>query len=206
MNATQQKLVEMKKNIPDCTSSRQRLRSILSDYFPMDKQLINSILNAYDEDVEAKLKSSKDRTLTALQLIRVIQNDYGLTAVSARSAVEAWCYMLAYTDIAEALGEMDIVQNQPAAPIPSARSSSTYQLGFGIYKAGVDFPAGEVCLEVRTSGVPKVYYGIGKNPNRIDADEYFADKTYIHVTNGQFLKLENYCNTDEVKIIASSST
>ena len=57
MNDVQQKLIEMRKNIPDCTSSRQRLRSILSDYFPTEKQLINSILNAYDEDIQASLTS-----------------------------------------------------------------------------------------------------------------------------------------------------
>ena len=89
MNAVQQKLIEMKKNIPDCSSSRQRLRSILSDYFPTEKQLINSILNAYDEDVETKLRSSSDPTLTALQMIKVLQNDYGLSNASAHNAIAA---------------------------------------------------------------------------------------------------------------------
>ena len=192
MNATQQKLVEMKKNIPDCTSSRQRLRSILSDYFPTEKQLINSILNAYDEDIEIRLKSSSDPTLTALQMIKVLQNDYGLTIPSAFTAVEAWCYMIGYSEIAEALSNTNIAQQPSGQPMqPSLTSQPSVEVGLGILKAGIDIPSGELRLQLLKKTQLGINYGIGKSPNKINYDEEFRDTTYIRIKDGEYLKL--YC-------------
>ncbi len=192
MNDVQQKLIEMRKNIPDCTSSRQRLRSILSDYFPTEKQLINSILNAYDEDIETRLKSSSDPTLTALQMIKVLQNDYGLTSPSAFTAVEAWCYMIGYSEIADALESIKATQ-VPQVPsnigMPQPSSRTACEIGLGIYKAGVDFPAGELSIQILKKPKLDIFYGIGKNPNKINDNESFKDKTYITISDGQFLKL-----------------
>ena len=194
MNDVQQKLIEMKRNIPDCTSSRQRLRSILSDYFPTEKQLINSILNAYDEDVETKLRSSSDPTLTALQMIKVLQNDYGLTSPSAFTAVEAWCYMIGYSEIADALESIKATQ-APQVPsstgIPQQSSTPVCEIGLGVYKAGMDFPSGELCIQSLQKSEYRTYYGIGKNPNRINDDKYFIEKTYVTIDDGQYLKLSS---------------
>ena len=195
MTDVQQKLIEMRKNIPDCTSSRQRLRSILSDYFPTEKQLINSILNAYDEDVETKLKSSSDPTLTALQMIKVLQNDYGLTSPSAFTAIEAWCYMIGYSEIADALESIkatQVPQTQSNTEIKQLPSKDVCEIGLGIYKAGVDIPAGEISIQILKKPRLDVFYGIGKNPNRINDNQTFKDKTYITITEGQFLKLNSY--------------
>ena len=195
MNDVQQKLIEMRKNIPDCTSSRQRLRSILSDYFPTEKQLINSILNAYDEDVETRLKSSSDPTLTALQMIKVLQNDYGLTSPSAFIAVEAWCYMIGYSEIADALESIKAAQ---VPQIPSNTGTSQQsppavcEIGLGIYKAGIDFPAGELSIQVLSKPKLTLFYGIGKTPNRVGHDKTFKDKIYITIENGQYLKLHSF--------------
>lgn len=195
MNAAQQQLVEMKKNIPDCTASRQRLRSILSDYFPTDKLLINSILNAYDEDIETKLRNSSDPTLTALQMIKALQNDYGLTPSSAFTAVEAWCYMTGYTEIADALENIKVTQSlqvPSSAGTPQQSLSMVCEVGLGIYKAGVDFPAGELSIQVLSKPKLTLFYGIGKVPNRINSDKSFKDKTYITIQEGQYLKLHSF--------------
>ena len=201
MNAVQQKLIEMKKNIPDCSSSRQRLRSILSDYFPTEKQLINSILNAYDEDVETKLRSSSDPTLTALQMIKVLQNDYGLSNASAHNAIAAWCCMLGYTEIADALGPG--IESQPSTPqtwqAPS--SPASIEVGLGILRAGMDIPSGELRLQVLKKTKLGINYGIGKTPNKINYDdEEFRDTTYIRIKDGEYLKLYCYETDSDYKI------
>lgn len=201
MNDVQQKLIEMRKNIPDCTSSRQRLRSILSDYFPTEKQLINSILNAYDEDIETRLKSSSDPTLTALQMIKVLQNDYGLTSPSAFTAVEAWCYMIGYSEIAEALSNTNIAQQPSSQPMqPSVTSQPSVEVGLGILKAGIDIPTGELCLQALSKTRLGINYGVGNNPDSIKYDKDFRDRTYIRIQDGQYLKLYSYDGDKNYKV------
>ena len=197
MNDVQQKLIEMKRNIPDCTSSRQRLRSILSDYFPMEKQVINAILNAYDEDIETKLKNSTDRTLTALQLIKVLQNDYGLTADSAFMAVELWCYMLGYTNVGEALYNIKPSKVSEQEEASSLQTGKTINVTHGIYMAGLDFPAGEVRLKVlsivkdKDAQMNGVYYAIlkrGSTSNEIITNGFIKTQAILAIKAGQRLE------------------
>ncbi len=205
MDKVKNKLMKLKKDFPDCTATRQRLRSILSDHFPTEKQLINAILNAYDEDVENRLKSSSDRTLSALQLFKVLKYDYGMTDSSALLAIESWCYILGYIEAAEALSGVKVSQqqaavgNSAAGPQSAPCPQSTVDLGFGTYKAGVDFPAGEISLQV-VGKKPKykIWYCVSKKPNRIDANESFMDKTYVVVKEGEYLKLE--CDDNVIRV------
>lgn len=192
MDAIKTQLMSIINEVPDCTATRQRLRSVLSDYFPTEKQLINSILNAYDEDVENRLKLSSDRTLSALQLIKVLKNDYGMTDSSALMALECWCYMLGYEEVAEALADINvpkeviILDNQ----LRTKEEQVTSEIGLGVYKAGVDFPAGELSIQLIGKSDFRIYYGVGKNPSRINTDKDFRDKIYINIEDGQFLRLE----------------
>lgn len=199
MNATQQKLVEMKKKIPDCTASRQRLRSILSDYFPTDKQLINPILDAYDEDIESKLRSSTDRTLMALQMVKTLQCDYGLTATSAMTSVESWCYILGYYDVGEAISivqpESSVVRQNSS--LNNAQNSKPINVTHGIFMAGLDFPAGEIRLRVLSIVKDKdaqkngIYYAIlkkGSVSNQIITNGFIKTQAILTINPGQRLE------------------
>lgn len=157
--------------------------------------MINSILNAYDEDIATKLKSGSDPALSALQMIKVLQNDYGLTNTSAFTAVESWCYMLRYTEIADVLESIEAEQ-LPQAPASTGTAqqllNTVCEIGTGIYKAGVDIPTGELSIQALTKPRLVIFYGIGTNPNRIDNNQQFKDKTYITIAEGQFLKLLSF--------------
>lgn len=194
MDNIQQLLKEMKGKVPDCTASRQRLKSILSDYIPTEKQKINSILNAYDEDVENRISGSSDKTLTALQFIKILKDDYGMTEDNAFWSIETWCYLLGYEEIAEAIE--NTIGNSTHAPKkqqanPSNSGNKCAELGMGIYKAGVDIPLGELKLKIETKRKNPVWYGLTKNPNNTDAHQSFIDQTYITIKDGQYLYFEN---------------
>ena len=187
-------LMKIKKDIPDCTTSRQRLRSILSDYFPTEKQMINVILNAYDEDVEGRLKSSSDRTLSALQLVKMLKNDYGMTDGSAFMALESWCYLLGYEEIADALSlfaQSLNTNNQNAVP---QLTEKKIHLLPGIYMAGYDFPAGVIKIEATRLlyGAERFYCAIlkkGSNSNEIITNGNYQGQVILNIKPGQRLEI-----------------
>lgn len=184
-------LMRIKTEVPDCTATRQRLRSVLSDFFPTEKQMINAILNAYDENVEGRLTASNDRTLAALQLVKLLKSDYGMTGTSALLAVRSWCYILGYIDVGDVLEDIGKSQGREQnGSFDKHVPGNTVDIGQGIYKAGVDFPAGELCLQKIGTSSLSIFYGINKNPNRVGNDKNFMDKTYINIVDGQYLKLE----------------
>lgn len=194
MDNIQSQLKEMKNTIPDCTTSRQRLKSILSDYIPTEKQKINSILNAYDEDVENKINGSSDKTLTALQFIKILKDDYGMTEDNAFWAIETWCYLLGYDEISEAIKNI-YPQNtgNPQPPQPNNSGQST-TLFHGIYLAGSDFIAGEIKLKVTTplKKSDEIYYAIlrkGSNSNEIITNGFFKSQVILNIKDGQRLQL-----------------
>ena len=114
------------------------------DILPSKKLEINLILNAYDEDVIEKLNDSSDATLRALQLIKTLSDDYGLTTESSKWAVISWCYILGYDDIATALDIISVGGNlQRVTPAPG----KTHIIGIGTYKAGFDFQSGDIKLK-----------------------------------------------------------
>lgn len=168
MDEFQKKLIEMKKQVPDCTASRQRLRSVMSDFFPGEKRRINAILNAYDEDIEVRLSNSSDKTLTALQLVKVLKDDYGLADDNAVEAAAAWCFIMGLDEIAEALSFIQITSDKTNIETAPSNRQNGFRKKFseGVYLSGYDFPAGDVQLEVDSlvdrDGVSGVYYEIIK--------------------------------------------
>ena len=71
----------------------------------------------------------------------------------------------------------------------------TVKVGLGVYKAGVDIPSGELKIKLESKFEYRVYYGISKNPNRVDTSREFSDQTYITIQDGQYLKLESTSST-----------
>jgi hypothetical protein len=198
MDNIQQLLKEMKCKVPDCTASRQRLKSILSDYIPTEKQKINSILNAYDEDVENRISGSSDKTLTALQFIKILKDDYGMTEDNAFWSIETWCYLLGYDEISEAIKNIYPQnagnQQPPQTQKQPNNSAQSITLFHGIYLAGSDFVAGEIKLKVTTplKKNEEIYYAIlrkGSNSNEIITNGFFKSQVILNIKDGQRLQL-----------------
>ena len=61
----------------------------------------------------------------------------------------------------------------------------------------IEFPAGEFAVQVITKVSLSIFYGIGKNPNRINTNQKFMDKMYVRIEEGNYLKLESF-ETDAV--------
>ena len=76
---------------------RQRLKSILSDCLSGNKLQLNLLLNAYDNDVPAKLPNSAnvpDKNLFLQGLVQSLTSDYGITEQAALWAIDSWCLIL----------------------------------------------------------------------------------------------------------------
>ena len=68
---------------------------------------------------------------------------------------------------------------------------SSYKIGLGIYRAGTDFPAGEVSVKIDmpiTEG--RIRAMSGKNIKRLSGMVEFKDKIYVTLNEGEYLQLE----------------
>lgn len=194
MDQIQQSLCDMKKQKPACLTDRNILRAALADYLPNNKLKQNLILNAFDNDVVQTLRKGPDVTLSALNCISQLENDYGITKDAAFWSIQTWCYLLGLDNVADAL-----VVLQPAEQSANGQTTNTsapagreYKIGLGVYRAGTDFPAGEISVQITTKPKLSVFYGVGKNPKRINDDESFMDKMYVRVEEGSYLKLHSF--------------
>lgn len=188
MDQIQQSLCDMTKRKPVCLTDRTILRSALADYLPSNKLKQNLLLNAFDNDVVQTLRKSSDVTLSALNCISQLENDYGVTKDAAFWSIQTWCYLLGLDAVADALV---VLQPSNHAPMPNVSKSSSYKIGLGIYRAGTDFPAGEVSVKIDmpiTEG--RIRAMSGKNIKRLSGMVEFKDKIYVTLNEGEYLQLE----------------
>lgn len=194
MDDIQKLLVKMIDEQPSCINDRKQLRAVLIDYLPQDKLQQNLILNAYDEDIVGKLKPSSDVTLHALQMVKTLPEDYGITKDAAMWSVISWCQMLHLGEVAEIIE--NIFSVNPNAPsslnLPQPSPPSKLTLGDGMYLAGVDFAAGDIKLEpTKKDNETLIYYAIiKKGTNSIIKDGYFKTQMYLTVNDGQRLEVD----------------
>lgn len=191
MDQIQQSLCDMTKRKPACLTDRTILRSALADYLPSNKLKQNLLLNAFDNDVVQSLRKGSDVTLSALNCISQLENDYGITKDVAFWSIQTWCYLLGLDTVADALVVLQPINKPNTTHQPVNVRAQEVTVGFGVYRAGTDFPAGDISVQITSKPKYKVYYGVGKNPNRINADQSFMDKIYVHLDDGQFIKIEN---------------
>lgn len=193
MDQIQQSLCEMRKQKPDCLTDRNILRAAIADYLPNNKLKQNLLLIAFDNDAVQSLRKGTDITLSALNCISQLENNYGITKDAAFWSIQTWCYLLGLDTVADAL-----VVLQPAYQVPGANTNANNptttecKIGLGVYRAGTDFPAGEISVQIITKPNLCIFYGVGKNPKQINTDENFMDKMYVRVEKGSFLKLETF--------------
>ena len=198
MDDIQKKLVAMANEQPSCLKDQKQLRAVLMDYIPQNRLQQNLILNAYDDDVIAKLSSATDSALIALKMIKALKSNYGLTTDLAFWSIESWCQILGMDETAQAIAIVrpscaDVRDNsQPTQQAASYRASFNL---FGTYKAGIDFPAGELLL--RLDGTMKEGYiaiDIGKSPSKMKRLCEFKDQTYACLKDGEYIYLRSYNN------------
>ena len=206
MDQIQQSLCDMKKQKPACLTDRNILRAALADYLPNNKLKQNLLLNAFDNDVVQILRKGSDVTLSALNCISQLENDYGITKDAAFWSIQTWCYLLGLNAVADALV---VLQPKNQAPIQNSNanvpSGKEYKIGLGVYRAGTDFPGGDISVQITTKPEYKIYYGVGKNPNRISTNQDFMDKMYVHIEEGQFLKLESVGSNSYVFVVKATN-
>lgn len=191
MDGTQLRLISLLETVPDCIESRQKLKSALMDFIPEKKMQINLLLNAYDEGIASQLDSSPDKTMFALKTIRNLTEGYGLTKEAANWAVITWCQILNQSEIASILSDtVSAVSSTAAIPSPNGIS---YKDSFDLkatYKAGTDFPAGDIKIELdgkMQKGECTV--SISKSPKRLRDLEgtWFNSQVYVTVKEGEYL-------------------
>lgn len=192
MDNLQQSLCNMSNKNPNILTDRNILRASLSDFLPQNKLQQNLLLNAFDSEVVSRLRNTSDVTLSALNLTSLLENDYGISKDAAMWAVETWCYLLGLDSVAMALATVRPANSVQTVPNVSVPTRKEYKIGLGVYRAGIDFPAGDVSVQIMSPPRLCVFYGVGKNPNRISTDNQFKDKVYIRVEEGQYIKLMSY--------------
>ena len=190
MDQIQRSLCSMIRRKPSCLTDRNILRAVLADYLPSNKLKQNLLLNAFDNDIVQNLRKGSDVTLSALNCISQLENDYGITKDAAFWSVQTWCYLLGLNNIAVALETV-----KPAVQQPINQSSTTvpkgYTIGLGIYRAGTDFPAGEVAVKIDTPlKKGEIRATSGKNVKRLSGMVDFKDKIYVTLNEGEYLQLE----------------
>lgn len=197
MNQIQQSLCDMKKQKPTCLTDRNILRAALADYLPNNKLQQNLLLNAYDIDVVKGLSNSSDKTLTALNLVSQMENDFGILKDSAIWSSATWCYLLVLDEVGTALSA---IQTTPSSQAPNnaplSPLSGLYEMDVdkGIYFAGIDFPEGEVKLTSLYKNQSKeIYYAIlekGSVSNKILTNGFFKSQAWLTVKKGQRLEVD----------------
>lgn len=191
MESIQDTLLNLVNAVPNCLNDRQKLKSALLDLLPEKKLQINLLLNAYDEGIVARLSKSADATLTALQMVKILMDGYGVTRNAALWSIASWCVILNREDIAEAINELQPI-SLSQEKCTSAETSSfkeSFDLG-ATYRAGNDFPVG--ALRIELDG--KMQKGectvtISKSPKHLRDLEgtWFNSQAYVKVKDGDYL-------------------
>lgn len=197
MDDTQKALLKMVKEHPTCYEDRKQLRAFLLDYIPKNKLQQNLILNAFDEEIVEKLKSTSDVTLYALRMIKDLSDGYGLTKEAATWSVVAWCNILGLSDIAEVISstlptdnESDCVGGTAQTTQPKTPKAERQKLQQNaMYIAGSECPCGNVKLETIEDVEAFWYiYKVGEN----DSSDMggFQKQAYITVPKGMLLQVD----------------
>lgn len=148
-------------------------------------------MNAYDEGVVTRLSGNSDATLHALQMIKSLADEYGLTHNAALWSISSWCYILKLDNIALALDGLQLsdARSCTGQDTNSIKCRESFDLKT-TYRAGDDFPAGELRIELggkMQKGECTV--SISKSPKRLRDLEgtWFNSQVYVKVKEGDYL-------------------
>ncbi len=198
MDEAQKIIVKALVENRDCLKDAKMLKNVLADAIPNDKMHANLVMEAYNEGV-FKCFFEKDPTLSLLQFIPTLVNDYCISDENAVWSVVTWCYVFGKSETAKALLSLNLAQ-KPCVSSNSAQGVSQNQireLGIGVYRCGTDIDPGENAImatwkKIRSyNGSEYLWYTVGSDPENLErGDNEFRDKCYIRIKEGQYLKLD----------------
>lgn len=67
----------------------------------------------------------------------------------------------------------------------------------GIYRAGYDFPVGEILIKCPEPGTSDLCCGAGLSPRDIRADKYFRDSMWLDLKRGEYVKIDTSNEDDD---------
>lgn len=203
MDDVQKIIAKALKENRDCLKDATMLRNVLADAIPGDKIHTNLILNAYNEGI-FKCFFEKDPTLSLLQFMPMLVNNYGISEENAIWSVITWCYVFSRVEIANALLNLKIQSGKSSQGAgaqtkqPNSGIPDTGVIAVGMFKAGVDFPVGTVRVKVefdppsgKNGKVYQIWCGTGKKTNGINTDQCIENQSYIETKEGEYVLFEN---------------
>lgn len=196
MDDIQKMLLKMMEDHPSCINERKQLKALLSDSIPQNKMQQKLILNAYDEDIIDRFQASSDVTLHALQMVKHLMEEYGITTDAATWAVVTWCYMLDFSEIADGIVMVSSAGNQQqSGQQKTGANNGGYRdnVGFGRYAVGYEIPEG--IISFRTDGkVEEGDFFSLKVINNEKSEVYlsFTDTVTAEVKKGQFVEIVHW--------------
>lgn len=202
MDDVQVIIADVLKEHMDCVSDRSKLKAILADYLTDDKVHLNILLNAFDEGIVEKIKNSQDITLVALQYVKKLIKDYGLTEEKAKWSIIVWCEVFGHSAVADVISEIT-TNNQVNDTILKLDDSKEYKMHTGIYRAGVDFPDGRIQLTAhwKNDSIGEVSYGKSRGLYYLYTEDSFTYQTYLDIKKDWFVKFET-TDEDLLEIVA----
>jgi len=192
MDDIQIKAVNAIKEHMNCLESRNMLRGILSDYLLDDKMHINLILNAYDDEFHLRIRNAEEKSLVALQFIKILVDDYGISEKNAKWSVEVWCAVLGFQEVADALcviTSADNYNNVQDNKTSRLDGNKIYEIGIGVYCAGIDFPCGRLVVNATwKKSKDSISFYTGNSLAKLEYIDCFTDRLYIDVAENQLIK------------------
>ena len=196
MDETQKKIAKALNENSNCLKDATMLKNVLADAVPNDKIHSNLVLEAYNEGI-FKCFFEKDPTLSLLQFIPMLVNNYGISEDNAIWSVVTWCYVFSRTETAEALLKfMPSNQNKSGSASSNSHNSGTENgvIMFGMYKAGNDFPVGTVRVNVEYEDADTddlyMYYSTGKDPTHMSKEIKMSRQVYIEIKQGEYVEFK----------------
>ncbi len=214
MDEAQKKIAIALKENKNCLKDATMLKNVLADAIPGDKIHSNLMMNAYNEGI-FKCFFEKDPTLSLLQFVPVLVNNYGISEQNAVWSVITWCYVFSRIEIANALLSLKVqdsltssLDSRTSANNHSSEIPDTGAIDAGMYKAGVDFPVGTVRIKVEFEPPSEedgqryqIWCGTGKKTNNIDTNQSIRSQSYVETKNGDYVLFDNIGNYPLKRII-----
>ncbi len=193
MDNIQIKVIDAIRAHKDLITDRNKFRGMLADYLLDDKVHLNVLMDAYDEKFPLKIKNVSDKALLAIQHIKLLSENYGISENYAKWSIATWCAVLGLDEISDAINSIETKTDKPNDIINqfSSDDSKDYELGLGTYCAGVDFPAGTLKIQAEWDDRGTILYEVSKKFEFTRQwTGAFIDQTYLKVNLGDFIYFE----------------
>ncbi len=195
MDNIQIKAIDAIRAHKDLITDRSKFKGMLADYLVDDKVYLNVLMNAYDEKFPIKIKNATDRTLLAIQHIKLLTENYGISERYAKWSIITWCAVLGFDEITKALDSIETSFGENNTSIAFSKfvfdESADYTIGLGTYCAGVDFPAGTISIKAEWEDRETIFYEVSESLEfSKEWTGSFIDNTYVKMKAGEFILLE----------------